>query len=214
MGKLRFLLSNPEHYIYTDHEGFLREEVVFNAPKIDKDCGDILVSREYHNKQHGENYGTHWETTSVAREGHLTKVTIWHRTEILDSAIRKWNERNPEDKWTDQIQIDWMPSLEVYVTLPSEYFSRLLRINWKEQFLTLTVDTNQPLNGLKIPIMEEDKNAYREGKIALQTPDIHIVAISRYRFEIKCIPEYEKKLSDESSRLNILSRLLRFAVGR
>lgn len=215
MGNLRFLLSNPEHHIYTDHEGVLREDLVFNAPTIDKECGDILISREYHNNQHDGKFSTHWETTNVAPEDyHAKKVIIWHRTDALDCKINKWNEQSPEDKWTDQIQIDWLPSLKVYLTLPSEQFSRLLQINWKEQFLNLAVDTNQSLNGLKIPLAEEDKNAYREGKQSFQTPDNHIVTISRYRIEIKSTPECTRKVSDESSRLNVLSRLLRFALGR
>jgi len=215
MGNLRFILSNPVHHIYTDSDGVLREDLVFYSPAIDKECGDILISHEYHNNQHGDQFATHWETINVASEDYVAnRVEIWHRTEALDAAIHKWSKGTSEENWTALITIDRIPSLTITVTLPHEHFSHLPQINWKEKIVSLSVDTNQSLKELKIPLVEEDKISYREGKESFLSIDPHFVAIRKYRMEIKCRPECMKEVSDESWRLNVLSRLLRFAFGR
>jgi len=45
---------------------------------------------------------------------------------------------------TDFVRLESPPTLNVIITLSPESFSRLLAVNWKENFLTLTVDLKYP----------------------------------------------------------------------
>jgi hypothetical protein len=78
----------------------------------------------------------------------------------------------------------------------TEQFSRLLQTNWKERFLKLTLTTKQSLEGLKLELSTEAKNALREDRAdsCLYECDELKHEIENYEIEIEELPQKGKGL--------------------
>ena len=156
-------------------DGPHRESLEFENAKIVKDKirQDLHFSVERSNGEQGDSLATLWETKEWSDINFAyTTVTI-HNADAWDAETRKHDEQNEERKFRDLVRINRSFGLDAHVALPSERFSRILQINWKEQrlklFLTLNADPYS--EGLKFPLSESDKGNYRKSATHLPDPD-------------------------------------------
>jgi hypothetical protein len=213
VNRICFLLSHPRHCLDKN----LLEHFLFYNARISKDTGKIAISREYHNGECGGKFATLWETTNVSAENFYGNiVTIYNLNDPLVSKMNTWNEGHPDDRYGDTIILDRSLGLKAHVYLPPEQFARLVGINWTERFLNLTLNTKQSLEGLKLELAVEEKNALREGKkdYYLHGIDELKIEVTNYEIEIGELPNTMMKQSRDSTKLHVLTRLFRFVSGR
>ena len=133
--------------------------------------------------------------------------------------MNKWTKQNPDNKYSDGIIIDrslGSDGLNTHVHVPTEQFTRLLQINWKERFLTLKLTTNNPLKGLKLAFSAEGKNALREGRkdwYGYECDELKI-EIENYDLEIEELPNTITKEAVDSTQFHILERVFSVLFGR
>lgn len=218
MNRLLFLLSSPKHRLYKSPHGLMGEDLVFDNARIEEGIGEILISREYHNGERGEKFATMWETQNASAEDFYgNAVTIHNLNEAFASKMKTWNEGHPDDKYTDGIIIDRSLGLDTHVHLPTEQFSRLLQVNWKEHVLKLTLSTKQSLEGLKLGFSAEGRNALREGgeaPLALYESDEIAIEIENYEIVIEEFPNKMSKGSVDLTQAHMIRRLYRVLLGR
>lgn len=201
MYEFLFLLSHPNHRLYKVCDGPHGESLECHNAKIVNDImiGGLHFSVERSNGEQGDRFATFWETKKWSDiNPDYIEVTI-HNADDLENKTRKHDEQNDKHEFRDLILINRSFGLDAHVHLPSERFSRLLQINWKERRLnlSLTMNTEQALEGLKFPLSETDKGGYRRGET--HTPDEEIgflkIEIEGYNIVIQELPE---KLTTES----------------
>lgn len=170
MSALCFLLISPEHQIHKGFHDEIVETLVFDNRRIDKvrigrGIGAIRISREDANGKTGNEFECNWEVVNVADENFLdNSVRIHNLTAALESKLKKRDQENPEEQWTDKIVIDRSLGLNVHLYLPSEQFSHLLQINWREYFLNIQMETKQSIGDVKFHLSEEYKSAVKAGR--------------------------------------------------
>lgn len=187
MSTICFLLSYPKH-LHLKHEGVETWQLVFNDAKIAPGIGKLPVSYEIHNHESGEKGASYWETIDVSSDD-------------AQNIVRLTTEGNTPD----QIVVERPPRLHAYISLSPDSFSRLLKINWKEHIIKLTLYTknDESIHGLKLPFDWKTMT----GK------DVTI-PIGWY-----CIEWEEQSLSSpkvvgKSTLFHAMKRLFRFFFGR
>jgi hypothetical protein len=211
VSRLCFLLSSPKHRIYKDLNGLMREDLVFQNARPGKGIGGIPIACEFHNGECGEKFATRWETKPFPAED-FYDVTIHNLNDALVSIMKEWNERNPDNTYTDAIVIDHFLDMKTHIHLAMEQFSHLLQVNWKEHFLKLTLSTKQSIEELKLGFSEEEKKTLREGR-ELVFDDIKL-EIKDYEIEKEELPNNTMQRSVGPTAFHIMNRIFRYVFGR
>jgi hypothetical protein len=215
VSRLRFALSNHTYRIYKDyHEDFLRESLVFNSARISKGIGPVIISREFWNGEGAEKFATHWESNNAAeKEFFGNSVTINNLDNALLAKMTKWNQRYPDDRYTDAIHVGrqmGFDGLDVHIHMPTDQFCRLLQLDWRAKVLNLTVDTKVSFNELKLGLSTEQKDEMKKGKVSIS--DDFKCEITGIEIEIEAL-----RTAIELERLDSVSiarRIFRFVLGR
>jgi hypothetical protein len=121
MSNLCFLLSSPKHQ-FSKYDGTESWQLVFNNARLTKGVGKLPVSYEIHNHETGEEAASYWETGDLSSD------------DVQNTAHLCMGGAGP-----DRIVVERPPRLRTFITLSPESFSRLLTINWKENFILLFV---------------------------------------------------------------------------
>ena len=219
MSALCFLLISPEHQIYKGFHDEIVETLVFDNRRIDKvrigkGIGAIRISREDANGKTGNEFECYWEVVNVADENFLdNSVRIHNLTAALESKLKKRDQENPEEQWTDKIVIDRSLGLNVHLYLPSEQFSHLLQINWREHFLNIQMETKQSIGDVKFHLSEEYKSAVKEGRDgATMEFDVREIDVARPYIAIEELL-YHPMAKDINTLPDRQSRLFKFLFG-
>jgi hypothetical protein len=172
MFEFLFLLSHPNHRLYKMGDGPHRELLEFHDAKIVQEIpSGLSLSVERSNGEQGDRFSTFWETVKWSDIQFAYTVVTIHNIDALNAETGKPGEQNEERDVRDLIIIDRSFGVHAHVFLPSERFSRLLQMNWRERRLNLFLTMNSELflEGLKFPYSETDRADYRKGKAL--TPD-------------------------------------------
>jgi hypothetical protein len=139
MSKLCFLLSCPKHQ-FSKYDGVESWQLVFNNARLTKGIGKLPVSYEIHNHEIGEKAASYWETVDLSSN------------DVRNSAHLCMGRAGP-----DKIIVERPPRLRAFITLSPESFSRLLTVNWKENFILVSVTLKHPATiPEKLPFGGED----------------------------------------------------------
>lgn len=188
MSSLVLFLLHPTHLLFKDLDGVHREQLIFKRIKIAPGIGKLPVSYEIHNHELGEKGASYWNTIDVASDD-------------VDNIVRLHMGGN----MPDQVMIERPPRLVIDISLTSEPFARLQKINWKEDFIQLTLDTktDECIGGLKLPF---DWQAMTGKNV--------IMPISQYFIEWEERPLLPPKVVDQSTLFHAINRLFRIVFGR
>ena len=218
--KLCLILCCPEPHHGKESTGAYQTLIFdnnsFTKVRVSKGTGAINLSKEVSNEQTGEDFATTWTTTNVSEEEFPNNaVSIHNLTNALDSRMRDWNQKNPDNPYTDKVIIDRSLGLLVHLFVPSEQFGDLLKINWRERYLELTLETTPSVHNVKFPLPERDKNALREGRYldAKFEYDIQELVIKHYDIAVKEIPPTPIQ-EDGLTSLRPFLHLFRFLSGK
>lgn len=218
--KLCFILSCPEQHLGRESTGAYQTLIFdnngFTKVRISKGTGAINLSKEVGNEKTGKDFATTWETENVSKEEFAyNTVSIHNLNNALDSRMRDWNQKNPDDPYTNKIIIDRSFALLVHLFVPSEQFGDLLKINWRERYLELTMETTPSVHNVKFPLSEQDQNALREGRYldAELQYDIRELVIKDFDMTVKEIPPATTQ-EHGLAPLHPLLHLFRFLFGK
>jgi hypothetical protein len=180
MFEVLFLLSHPNHRLYKVGDGPHRESLEFHDAKIVQEiASDLSFSVERSNGEQGDRFTTFWETVKWSDIQFAHAIVTIHNIDALDAETGKPGEQNEERDIRDLIILDRSFGVHAHVFLPSERFSRLLQINWRERRLNLffAMNTHLFLEGLKFPLSETDRDDYRKGKTHTRDEEIGFLKI-------------------------------------
>lgn len=215
-----FLLSHPQDSHFRHHRypyDIVTDTLLFHHVRIDKSTGSIFIAEEVSNELQGRKFATSWESVDVSDEKFPhNSVQIHEYTDELRSAMDKWNARNPQEKWTTEVDVGRSLGLSVHVYASTEMFNCLQQLDWGKCMVKLHVRTKQPLRGLKVVFSEDDKKALREGKYHLvKTEGSRIVIeIEECRMAVEDLPAPVTLTSVAASPFRPISRLGKLLFGR
>ena len=146
------------------------------------------MSYEIHNHALGEKGASYWNTIDVASDD-ADNVVRMH----LGGSV------------PDQLIVERPPRLVTHIALSPEAFSRLLKINWKEYFIQLNLNTKseEPISGLKLPFDWQS-----------MTGEDVTMPIASYDIEWQERPLSQTKAVDQSTLFHAINRLFRIVFGR
>ena len=120
MSDLCLLLFHPQHNVskFQDRQ---YSQIVFEDAKVTKGIGLLPISYEI-----GDKAASYWQTLNVGSDD------VWNSVHFHDGGAQ------------DVVRVDSPPSLSVSISLPHDFFSRLVAVNWKEKVALLTLSLKYP----------------------------------------------------------------------
>lgn len=144
MTHLCFLLFYPKHSVSKLNDREI-SELIFEDAKITKGIGLLPISYEI-----GDKGFSSWNTLNVGSDD------VWNSVHLRNGGTEE-----------DIVRVEYPPCLNVWISLPHEFFSRLVATNWKEKFALLRLSFKYPAEiPKKLPI------DYKEIDLPINSYDI------------------------------------------